>query len=541
MRTFHVGGTATASTEANALTFDHQVIVGEISHNYVTRESDGRQVFPRKGSLKIYRVLIELTGMFDSLVEQETKVEEGRLVLSPVAKGSEIYVKDGVVCTSAFNGFITSLDGRTFIVAKAVENRVAAGSELCVSDYQIVESGKPLVEFDPFSEPIIAEHSGKVLFADIKEGSTLINEVNEETGNIERKITEHNLESLQPRIVIEGEDGAQYTYLLPGGAYLQVAEMDHVGIGSVLAKLSKASQKTKDITGGLPRVGELFEARMPKDPAVLAQVSGTVHIGAVVKSKRIIEIEDAFGRRYKHSVPLSSNLLVRDDEVVQAAEPLCDGSKDPHDILNILGENALQTFLVDEVQQVYRMQGVDINDKHLGIIIRQMLRKVQIVQVGDTNFIYQQQVDKFKFFAENERVMAMGGQPAVARPLLLGITRASLSIDSFISAASFQETTKVLTNAAIAGSKDELRGLKENVIIGHLIPAGTGMKRYRNIQLDAEQLEELNRQVERIRAERKAAQIEEDEDLDIEEIGGMKSVGDFQDDVIEDIGSSDED
>ena len=536
MRTFHVGGTATASTEANALTFDHAVIVGDISSNYVMRQSDGRKVFPRKGTVKIYRVLLELTGMYDELTSHDVRTEEGSLVLSPVAKGSDIYVKDGVVCTSAFNGFVTTLGDRTFIVSKAVDHRVAPGSELCVEPYQVVEAGKPIVEFDPFSEPIIAEHAGKVLFADIKEGSTLINEVNEDTGNIERKITEHNLENLQPRIVIESADGESYTYLLPGGAYLQVAEMEEVGIGAVLAKLSKASQKTKDITGGLPRVGELFEARMPKDPAVLAQVSGTVHIGQVVKSKRIIEIEDAFGRRYKHSVPLSSNLLVRDDEVVQAAEPLCDGAKDPHDILNILGENALQTFLVDEVQQVYRMQGVDINDKHLGIIIRQMLRKVQIVQVGDTNFIYQQQVDKFKFQAENERVIAQGGQPAVARPLLLGITRASLSIDSFISAASFQETTKVLTNAAIAGSKDELRGLKENVIIGHLIPAGTGMKKYRNIQLDPGQLEELQRQVERIKAERKAAEELEEDDFDVEDIAGMKSVGDFGEVEAENVG-----
>ena len=536
MRTFHVGGTATASTEANALTFDHAVIVGDISSNFVVREGDGRKVFPRKGTVRIYRVLLELTGMFDELVSHDTKTEEGALVLSPVAKGSDIYVKDGVVCTSAFNGFVTTLAERTFIVAKAVDHRVAPGSELCVEPYQVVEAGKPIVEFDPFSEPIIAEQAGKVLFADIKEGSTLINEVNEDTGNIERKITEHNLENLQPRIVIETAQGESYTYLLPGGAYLQVDELENVGIGAVLAKLSKASQKTKDITGGLPRVGELFEARMPKDPAVLAQVSGTVHIGQVVKSKRIIEIEDAFGRRYKHSVPLSSNLLVRDDEVVQAAEPLCDGAKDPHDILNILGENSLQTFLVDEVQQVYRMQGVDINDKHLGIIIRQMLRKVQIVQVGDTNFIYQQQVDKFKFQAENERVIAQGGQPAVARPLLLGITRASLSIDSFISAASFQETTKVLTNAAIAGSKDELRGLKENVIIGHLIPAGTGMKKYRNIQLDPGQLEELQRQVERIKAERKAAEELEEDDFDVEDIAGMKSVGDFGEAEAENVG-----
>ena len=541
MRTFHVGGTATASSEANVLSFDHTVIVGAVSDNYIKRESDGRLVFPRKGTIEIFRVLDELTGRYDRLVAQGDRIEDGKLSLTPIAKGSDIYEKDGVVCTSAFNGYITELDGRCFIVAKAVNHRVAPGSELNISSYQVVEANKAIVEFDPFSEPIIAEHSGKVLFADIKEGSTLINEVNEETGNIERKITEHNLENLQPRIVIQAADGQEYTYLLPGGAYIQVSEFDNVGIGTVLAKLSKASQKTKDITGGLPRVGELFEARTPKDPAVLAQVSGTVHIGAVVKSKRIIEIEDAFGKRYKHSVPLSSNLLVRDDEQVSAAEPLCDGAKDPHDILNILGENALQSFLVDEVQQVYRMQGVDINDKHLGIIIRQMLRKVEIVQVGDTNFIYKQQVDKFKFLAENERVIAAGGQPAVARPLLLGITRASLSIDSFISAASFQETTKVLTNAAIAGSKDELRGLKENVIIGHLIPAGTGMKKYRNIKLDAQQLEEIQRQVDRIKAERKAEAVkDEDEDMDVEDLAGMKSVGDITDSEMMDIDTGDE-
>ena len=225
---------------------------------------------------------------------------------------------------------------------------------------------------------------------------------------------------------------------------------------------------------------------------------------------------------------MGSNILVRDGDTVVAAEPLCDGAKDPHDILNILGENALQSFLVDEVQQVYRQQGVDINDKHLGIIIRQMLRKVQILDVGDTKFIFQQQVDKHKFLEENERTIKEGGQPAVARPILLGITRASLSIDSFISAASFQETTKVLTNAAIAGSKDELRGLKENVVIGHLIPAGTGMKKYRQIHLDDEKLLELQKSVDKAKKEIKVEEIDDD-DVDIENIANMKVVGDAAD------------
>ena len=225
---------------------------------------------------------------------------------------------------------------------------------------------------------------------------------------------------------------------------------------------------------------------------------------------------------------MGSNILVRDGDTVVAAEPLCDGAKDPHDILNILGENALQSFLVDEVQQVYRQQGVDINDKHLGIIIRQMLRKVQILDVGDTKFIFQQQVDKHKFLEENERTIKEGGQPAVARPILLGITRASLSIDSFISAASFQETTKVLTNAAIAGSKDELRGLKENVVIGHLIPAGTGMKKYRQIHLDDEKLLELQKSVDKAKKNLKVEEIDDDE-LDTETLADMKVVGDVAD------------
>jgi len=522
MRTFHVGGTASASAEANKLTFNHGVIIDDILGMQIKRESDGKTIFPRKGSVLATRILQEITGLYSELLR-----EPGSLV----AKGTPL-MKDagGNVVNSEYNGTLIEKDGRVFIVTAPVEHKVAPGSELCVEKGQIVPEGETIVEFDPFSEPIISERAGKVLFADIKEGSTLITEINEASGVAEKRITEHNLESLQPRIVVQSPDGEETTYSLPGGAYLQVEELQEIGVGTVIAKLSKASQKTKDITGGLPRVGELFEARKPKDPAVLAQVSGTVEIGQVVKNKRLIVIKDAFGKTYEHKVPISSNILVRDGDTVAAAEPLCDGAKDPHDILNILGENALQSFLVDEVQQVYRMQGVDINDKHLGIIIRQMLRKVQIIDVGNTNFTYQQQVDKHKFLAENERVIAEGGVPAVARPLLLGITRASLSIDSFISAASFQETTKVLTNAAIAGSKDMLRGLKENVIIGHLIPAGTGMKVYRNVDLDDEELLELQKQVDEAR---KAKQQEDNaksiEDESIEDLADMSSVGDAAD------------
>jgi len=257
----------------------------------------------------------------------------------------------------------------------------------------------------------------------------------------------------------------------------------------------------------------------------LAQVSGLVSFGPIVKSKRTILVTDSYGHEYKHMVPMGKNLLVRDGDSVEAAEPMCDGSVDPHDVLDILGENELQSFLVDEVQEVYRMQGVQINDKHLGVIVRQMLRKIEVVHVGDTNLIHGQQVDKYRFYEENERVTSEGGEPAVARPLLLGITRASLSIDSFISAASFQETTKVLTNAAIAGSKDELRGLKENVIIGHLIPAGTGMKKYRDIKLKDEELLVLQQKVDAVKQARRQEMIDDD-DFDVEDLGNMKSAGD---------------
>ncbi len=344
-------------------------------------------------------------------------------------------------------------------------------------------------------------------------------EVNEETGNVEKKITEYTLETLQPRIEIVDDDGNEVaTYFLPGSSYVNVENGTVVKKGRILAKLLKESVKTRDITGGLPRVGELFEARRPKNKAVLSQVGGIVRFRGIIKGRRLLVVEDDFGGEYKHLVPMGKHLLVRDGDVIESGERLCEGAIDPHDILEISGENELQSFLVDEVQEVYRLQGVDINDKHIGVIVRQMMRKVEIITVGDTGFIYGEQVDKYKFNAENERVLNAGGQPAVAKPLLLGITRASLSIDSFISAASFQETTKVLTNAAIAGRRDELRGLKENVIIGHLIPAGTGMKKYRNIQLAEDSTADLDVSVKTAKEERKREFDELDiPDLDYDE------------------------
>ena len=363
-----------------------------------------------------------------------------------------------------------------------------------------------MATFDPFSDPIISEHDGYVRYEDIIPGSTLKEEINEETGNIEKKITEFAAErdAKQPRVVITDEAGNEVvTYFLPGGAYLNVEDGELVKAGRTLAKTLKESAKAMDITGGLPRVGELFEARKPKTPTVLATVAGIVAFRGIVKGKRVVVVKDIFNKEYKHLVPMGRRLLVRDGDTVEAGDLLCDGNKNPHDIMNIMGEQNCQRFLMDEVQQVYRLQGVTINDKHIGVIIRQMMKKVEIVAPGDTKFIYGQQVDKYRFHEENKRVVQEGGQSAVARPLLLGITRASLKIDSFFAAASFQETTRVLTDAAIAGATDGLRGLKENVIIGHLIPAGTGMRSYRNIKLSDAENEDLDAFVEEVLEKRR--------------------------------------
>jgi DNA-directed RNA polymerase subunit beta' len=258
-----------------------------------------------------------------------------------------------------------------------------------------------------------------------------------------------------------------------------VSEGQAVSAGDVLSKIPRETTKTKDITGGLPRVAELFEARRPKDAAVISEIDGRVEFGGTVKGMRKLVIRDENDESKEYLISRSKHINVLEGDEVKAGEPLMDGPINPHDILDVLGEQELQRYLVNEIQEVYRLQGVQINDKHIEVIVRQMLKRVRIETAGDTNFLVGEHVDKVLFLEENQRVMASGETPATAKPLLLGITKASLSTDSFISAASFQETTKVLTEAAITGARDELRGLKENVIMGRLIPAGTGMKWYR--------------------------------------------------------------
>ncbi len=494
MRTFHIGGAATKISEENRIYLKYPVIVQEITGNTIPLES-GNLLFSRKGSIKVARILktIELKDKDKLLVEDGQKV----------IKGEGIIKREGKEIKSTEIAYVVVKEKKLLLVAQSQKVEIRNGSELIRKEGDIVQPSETIAFFDPFSEPIISEVDGTVRFEDIVLGTTLKEEINEDTGKIEKKITEFTLESLQPRIVILDEEGNEKAgYYLPGSAYLNVEDGEKIKAGRILAKLLKESVKTRDITGGLPRVGELFEARRPKNPTVLAKVSGKVSFGGIVKGKRIIIVTDPFGKEYKHLIPLGKHLLIRDGDMVEAGEMLCDGNIDPHDILDILGENALQFYLVNEIQEVYRLQGVNINDKHIGIIIRQMMKKVEIIEVGDTNFIYGQQVDRYKFHEENRRVEREGGEPAVGKPLLLGITRASLNIESFISAASFQETTRVLTNAAIAGSVDKLRGLKENVIIGHLIPAGTGIRKYKRVKLFDENMQDLDVSINKILEEK---------------------------------------
>ncbi len=509
MRTFHIGGAATKMSEENRIHLRYPVLLRKVSGNTVELD-DKTTLFTRKGFLTVAKIL----ARFKLESKDKVLVEDGQKVI-----GGEKIIKRGKEEIQAGEiGYVIVQKKEVILIAQDQKIDIRNGAELLFKEGDVVEAQESIAVFDPFSEPIVAEVDGIVRFQDIVLGTTLKEEINEDTGNIEKKIAEFSVESLQPRIVLVDKTGEEIaSYFLPGAAYLSVEDGEKVQRGKTLAKMLKESVKTRDITGGLPRVGELFEARRPKNPAVLAAVSGTVHFKGTVKGKRLITVEDANGREYKHQVSMGRHLLVRDGDQVLAGEMLSDGSIDPHDILLILGESALQGFLLNEVQEVYRLQGVNINDKHIGVIIRQMMRKVEITRVGDTNFIYGHHVDKYKFHEENARVMREGGQPAVARPLLLGITRASLNIDSFLSAASFQETTKVLTNAAIAGSVDELRGLKENIIIGHLIPAGTGTKSYRNIKLFDETSEDLDASIQSILEARKLAKEREAEEKDYEE------------------------
>ncbi len=359
------------------------------------------------------------------------------------------------------------------------------GAKLFVNDGQKVTTGQKLAEWDPYSTPIITEVGGRVALGDIIEGVSMKESVDEITGLSQKVIIDYPAH-MRPRVSIKDSQNKTIKtetglarYILPAGAHILVEKNIEVYPGDILAKIPRETVKTKDITGGLPRVAELFEARRPKEQAIVSEIDGTVEFKAGPRGTRIVVIRGGDITK-EYVIPKGKHVTVREGDYVKAGEPLMDGAVNPHDILDILGPNELQRYLVDEVQKVYRLQGVNINDKHIEIIVRQMMKRVRIEDPGDTDFMAGEQVDRFVFEEENERVKKKGGKPAQAKPLLLGITKASLTTYSWVSAASFQETTRVLTEAALYGMVDELLGLKENVIMGRMIPAGTGMSLYRN-------------------------------------------------------------
>jgi DNA-directed RNA polymerase subunit beta' len=404
--------------------------------------------------------------------------------------------KSGDLVVMNRNGSIAVVDDRG---REKERYSVVYGAKVKVADGQAVTLGQVLVEWDPYTFAILTEIGGTVGYRDLQEGLTLHEEVDEVTGLSRWVVTDSPDEKRQPTIVIKGAKGSK-RYLMPSRAHLMVQDGDEAFPGDVLAKIPRETTKTKDITGGLPRVVELFEARKPHEPAVMSEIDGIIRFGEISKGQRKVSVIADNGIEKEYSVPRGVHINVQEGERVKAGEPLMDGPLNPHDILAIRGEKELQGYLVNEIQEVYRLQGVNISDKHIEVIVRQMMRWVKIEDVGDTSFLLEQQVDKFKFREENERVEAQGGRAAQGRPLLLGITKASLSTESFISAASFQETTRVLTEASIQGMVDHLRGLKENVIVGRLIPAGTGMEHYRNVRLSQEMEDAANRIQEEVSA-----------------------------------------
>ena len=446
MRTFHIGGTASRRAEQTILEARHEGHIKFINPHVAVNSKGEVIVMSRNGEIAV-------------------RDEQGRdREVNPIIYGAKLKVKDG----------------------------------------QKVKASDVLAEWDPYTIPILTEASGVIKFGDIEEGKTMREQVDEVTGLSSKVIVSYKEGDLRPRISIKDNSGKtlkipgtviEARYLLPVGAIITVNEGDEVKAGDIIVKIPRETTKTKDITGGLPRVAELFETRKPKECAVISEIDGMVSFGKDTKGKRKVAITPEVGEPKEYLIPKGKHISVREGDRVRAGEPLMDGSANPHDILSVLGVKELAKYLVDEVQEVYRLQGVKINDKHIEVIVRQMLRRVKIKEPGDTDFLVGDQVERYMFEEANEKMLAKGKRPAIAEPLLQGITKASLSTESFISAASFQETTRVLTEASIAGKIDYLKGLKENVIMGRLIPAGTGFPYYRKLLLNVPEESELTKEI----------------------------------------------
>lgn len=442
MRTFHLGGTASRAVEQSVHTTRHEGVLHLKGVNTVVNRNDKLTVLNRNGEA----VLVDQNG---------NERERFRLVY-----GAVLNFKEG----------------------------------------DTVAKGSILAEWDPYSNPIIADLDAVIGYQDIEEGVTISEQVDAVTGFSTKVISESKSAEQKPTVLLKNEAGEVKAfpgrdipakYVIPVGAQLLVNDGDLVRAGDVIAKIHRETTKTRDITGGLPRVAELFEARKPKEAAIITEIDGYVTFGKDLKGKQRVIVTPEIGPQKEYLIPKGKHVAVREGEFVSAGEALMDGSTNPHDILKVLGDKALSAYLVNEIQEVYRLQGVSINDKHIEVIVRQMLRKVKVAETGDTRFLSGEQVEKAHFQEENERVIREGGQPATAEPQLLGITKVSLSTDSWISAASFQETTKVLTEAAIQSRTDFLRGLKENIIMGRLIPAGTGLPSYKRWKVEIKEEEEM--------------------------------------------------
>jgi len=433
MRTFHIGGTASKSIERTSINNRYPGVLRFLNLNTVRNREGDLVAMNRNGEISI---------------------------MSESGRERERYV-------------------------------INYGAKLKVENGQQVETDTLLAEWDPFTTPILTDVAGTMKFGDIVEGQTMQEKLDPVTGKSSKVVVEYREADVRPRISVKdekgktvrvGEGGGFARYFMPVGAILMVSEGDPIFPGDVLARIPRETTKTKDITGGLPRVAELFEVRKPKENAVITEIDGTVSFGKDTKGKRKVTVAPDVGDPRDYLIPKGKHISVHEGDYVRAGEPLMDGSPNPHDILTVLGEKEVAKYLVDEVQQVYRLQGVKINDKHIEVIVRQMLKRVRITEPGDSEFLMGEHVEKLIFEETNQALLAEDKRPAAAEPLLLGITKASLSTQSFISAASFQETTKVLTDAATAGKVDHLLGLKENVIMGRLIPAGTGLRPYRDLR-----------------------------------------------------------
>ena len=437
MRTFHIGGTASRRAEQSV---------------HVARVQGWVRFENMKSVVDRFGDLVNLSRQAELLLVSEKGIERERY---PLSYGAHVKVKEG----------------------------------------EEVQAGQILAEWDPFTNAMLTEVGGTIKFGDIIENLSVQERVDPVTGKASRLIVESKDAELRPRISVKDIDGntakipdsiASARYFMPVGAIIMVNESDQVSPGDVIAKIPRETTKTKDITGGLPRVAELFEVRKPKETAIISEISGVVSFGKHVKGKRKVIVAPEVGKPKEYLIPKGKHVAVQEGDYVRAGDALMDGSANPHDILNIRGLKELARYLVDEVQEVYRLQGVKINDKHIEVIVRQMLRRIKVVTPGDTDFLIGEQVEKWIFEEKNDLALAQGKQPATGEPLLLGITKASLTTESWISAASFQETTKVLADAAVQGKIDYLRGLKENVIMGRLIPAGTGLDQYRKLDIKIE-------------------------------------------------------